>query len=92
VASTALVRSQHVLIREVEEAVLLRAAGDGAEVIALSGSGPEIWSLFRTPSTPESLVTELADRFNVAADVIRSDVLATVQTLVEAGVLTRAHA
>ena len=82
------VRSDAVLSRDVESALLLLAPGRSG-VVALSGSGPVIWSLLRTPTSFDDLVAELVQRFSLPADDIADDVRRTLEELLAAHVLRR---
>jgi hypothetical protein len=85
------VRSDVVLTREVENALLLLAPHAGG-VVSLSGSGPEIWRLLRSPLSCEELVRRLADRFEVSPHDISEDVHRTLEALLEARVIRRGAA
>lgn len=85
------VRTDAVLTREVETAVLLLRP-DGGEVLSLSGSGTAIWELLRRPMTMEELVQKLAERYHVAPDRIAEDVRGTVHSLLDRSLLRQAAA
>ena len=85
------VRSNTVLTREVEAALLLLVPGTSA-VVSLSGSGPEIWHLLRSPRTIDDVVDHLASRFQVDRESIEPAVRQTVDALIEARVLHRTAA
>lgn len=82
------VHSDAVLSREVESALLLLAPGRSG-VVALSGSGPVIWSLLRTPTSFDDLVAQLAARFHLPVQDIADDVRRTLEELLAAHVLRR---
>jgi homoserine kinase len=85
------VRSDAVLSREVEAALLLLAPG-GDGVVSLSGAGPTIWRMLREPLTVADLVHALAERFAVPPEDIVDDVTRTVTSLQAAHVIRSAAA
>lgn len=83
------VRSDAVLTREVETAVLLLRPG-GGDVLSLSGAGTTIWELLRRPMSFDELVQQLAERFHVSPTEIADDVRSTVDSLLDQAMLRAA--
>lgn len=83
------VRSDAVLTREVETAVLLLRP-EGGDVLSLSGAGTTIWELLRRPMTLDELVQQLVERYHVAPADIADDVRETVGSLLEQSLLRAA--
>ena len=73
------------LWREVVGGLLVRPPS-GA-VIRLTGSGPAVWRALETPTSVESLVTQLAGEYDFDADAVREDVTPVLEQLVERGAL-----
>jgi hypothetical protein len=85
------VRSKAILTREVEAALLLLVPGT-SDVLSLSGSGPEIWHLLRSPRTLDDLVEWLTAQYDVDPASIEPAVRQTIDALLNARVLQRTAA
>jgi hypothetical protein len=83
-----LARAPDVLWRELPGEVIL--LGPTHELpLAVVGSTAAVWSLLTTPRTLDELASELARTYELDPDDIRSDVAATVDRLVDEGLLVR---
>jgi hypothetical protein len=80
------VRTENVLCRDVDAALLLLAPGR-SDIVSVSGAGPLIWGLLQRPSTVSELTEKLAAAFGVVAEEIQDDVRRTVESLVVAQVV-----
>lgn len=82
------VQAEEVLVRDLNEVVLVMARGDRA-IHSLTGAGTAIWRDLCAPVTLEQLVAKLANFFDLAAEVIDADVRRTVEDLVAARLVLR---
>ncbi len=68
-----------------DSAVLIRLATD--KIYELNGTGARVWDLLQIGSSVETIVERLTREFDEPSDVIRADVAALVQRLMEEGLI-----
>jgi hypothetical protein len=82
-------RSKRTVWRHIHGSVLVRPTAD-VSVIALTGTGEDLWHLLSAPLTIEELAHCLGDRYaRPAADIMR-DIAPVLDELVTRGVLDEA--
>lgn len=82
-------RANRTVWRHIHGSVLVRPAAD-ISVIALTGTGEDIWHLLSTPLTIDQLAHRLGDRYARPADDIVRDIAPILDELVTRGVLDEA--
>ena len=80
------VRRADVLWRRAGDRVLIRRRGDD-DLLVLAGTGAELWEAMDAERTVEAIVVSLADAYDVAVDVVSSDVRNALADLVAAHVV-----
>jgi hypothetical protein len=77
---------EDVLHRVVQsDTVILNAATNA--YVSLNGSAGRIWELFGAGHTADEVQSIMADEFEVESDVAAADVAATLQSLLQRGLL-----
>ena len=88
-----LVRRADLMVLEFDvdgELSLYRSGSE--EAVVLNSTASEIWRLTEQEHSLDEVVDAMADTYGVAADAIRADVVATVQSLHAAGLLNASTA
>ena len=67
------------------DTVILNAATNA--YVSLNGSAGRIWELFGAGHTTEEVQSMMVDEFEVDPDVVAADVAATLQSLLQRGLL-----
>ena len=67
------------------DTVILNAATNA--YVSLNGSAGRIWELFGAGHTAEEVQSMMVDEFEVDPDVVAADVAATLQSLLQRGLL-----
>lgn len=67
------------------DTVILNAATNA--YVSLNGSAGRIWELFGTGHTADEVQAMMVDEFDVETDVVAADVEATLQSLLQRGLL-----
>ena len=79
-------RAGRTVWRHVHGLVLVRPMSAPA-IIALTGTGVDLWRLLATPLTVDELARELGDRYTRPEDDIRLDIAPALKDLLARGVL-----
>ena len=74
-----------VLWRRCGDEILIRRRGDN-ELVALAGTGVDLWLALDAPRRQVDLASDLAELYDAKLDVVAADVAAAVETLVSQGV------
>jgi len=82
-------RANRAIWRHIHGSVLVRPTADGS-VIALTGTGEDLWHLLNDPLTIQELAHCLGDRYAQPVDDIMHDIAPILDELVNRGVLVEA--
>lgn len=80
-------RSENVVSRELGgQAVLIPIEQQGVDVqriYALNATAEEVWEVLAVPSTLEDIVAKMAEGYNASVDLIRNDLVALLNEMVD---------
>jgi hypothetical protein len=85
---TRYVRSSNVLWRRTFDRVVLLVPGS-EQSVTLSGTGVDLWDHLAEPRSLDAMSAELADLYGTASAAVERDVRATLDALVERGIVQR---